>query len=300
MKKTILFIAVLISAVAAKAQETGVSPTLIINEVDYDQVSADTAEFIEIKNVNPNAIDLGTVQIYLYNGANLTVYDTIFLPSFMLQPGAYYVICGNSGGVANCNHVVPTLSDIIQNGGNSSAGPPDAIAIGSSLFPGTFADALSYEGDAASPWLEGTGVAYANADNNNDVRIGLSRYPDGTDTQNNSADFTLRCITPGAANSSENTNCDGLPIGINSHTKTENVLFPNPANEKVSIRLNKNAGNVSVLIYDFTGKQIENKLILNAGEIIDINTSQFAEGVYILSINTSDKTITKKLTVLHR
>ena len=124
MKKPLLFIALLISIVSVNAQEKGGLPaTLVINEVDYDQISADTAEFIELKNVSLNAIDLSTVQIYLYNGATLTVYDTIFLPAYQLQPNDYYVICGNSGGVANCDLVVPINSNIVENAGNSISGP---------------------------------------------------------------------------------------------------------------------------------------------------------------------------------
>lgn len=301
MKKLLLFIAVFYSAVIANAQEMGGLPaTLVINEVDYDQISADTAEFIELKNVSLNAIDLSTVQIYLYNGATTVVYDTIFLPSYQLQPGDYYVICGNSGGVANCDLVVPIHSNMVENAGSSNTGPPDAIAIGSSLFPGVYADVLSYEGNNASPWVEGTGVAFANSDNNDDERIGLSRLPDGTDTQVNSADFSLRCITPGAANTADNTNCGGLPIGISTLTKTETTLFPNPANDVVTISTGLNSGDVSVLVYDFTGKLIENKQLKNAGATVQYTTSELANGVYILSIKTSDKTVTKKLTVLHR
>lgn len=289
MKKSLLILSSLFCFNFIFAQAT-----LVINEVDYDQISADTAEFIELKNVSSSVIDLATVQIYLYNGATSVVYDTIFLPSYSLQPGAYYVICGNSGGVANCNHIEPTFSNMIENGS------PDAIAIGSSLFPGLFADAISYEGDCTAPWIETTGIITSNADNNDDIRIGLSRYPDGTDTQNNSTDFSLRCITPGAANIAENSNCDGLPTGINTNNKTENTFYPNPANDKVTFRLGKNSGVVSVLIYDFTGKQIMNNSFANATETLDINTSVLANGVYIINVKTTDKTVTKKLTVLHR
>ena len=111
----------------------------------------------------------------------------------------------------------------------------------------------------------------------------------------------VTCVTgPGAANIADNTNCDGLSTGINTNSKTENTLYPNPANDKVSYRLGKNSGIVTVLIYDFTGKQIVNNAISNATETIDINTSELANGVYIIRIKTSDKTVTKKLTVLHR
>ncbi|MEZ4661545.1 MAG: ExeM/NucH family extracellular endonuclease [Caldilineaceae bacterium] len=37
--------------------------------------------------------------------------------------------------------------------------------------------------------------------------VGISRLPDGADTNNNSVDFSPRCITPGAANSADSSGC---------------------------------------------------------------------------------------------
>ena len=37
--------------------------------------------------------------------------------------------------------------------------------------------------------------------------VGLSRYPDGQDTGNNDADFSVRCITPGGPNTFSTGGC---------------------------------------------------------------------------------------------
>jgi len=56
---------VLLSAVAIGFPLVGlvpaaaVSSTLVVNEIDYDQASTDTAEFLEIKNVSGAPLALG-------------------------------------------------------------------------------------------------------------------------------------------------------------------------------------------------------------------------------------------------
>ncbi len=294
MKKILLFVSFIFFAFSSYAQDvTGTAP-LVINEVDYDIPQTDTTEFIEIKNLSSSPIDLSAYAIILYSTvSNPTNYDTIYLASYILQPGQYYVICGSGNYVPNCNQTVPALSDFIQNG------PTDGMAI---WFIGTasFLDALSYEGNCATPFIEGTGVV--SGDNGNSNQLGLSRFPDGTDGNNNDIDFSKRCITPGATNASTNTNCDGT-VGIEPFDYAQGdkfSLYPNPANDFVTISTGLNSGDVSVLVYDFTGKLIENKQIKNAGTTVQYTTSELANGVYILSIKTSDKTVTKKLTVLHR
>ena len=60
--------AFLVLAAPASAQST----TLVINEVDYDQPSTDSAEFLEIKNVSTGAINLDPYQLRFVNGSNNT------------------------------------------------------------------------------------------------------------------------------------------------------------------------------------------------------------------------------------
>ena len=42
---------------------------LVINEVDYDQPSTDTAEFIELQNVGADAVELSDFTLELINGS---------------------------------------------------------------------------------------------------------------------------------------------------------------------------------------------------------------------------------------
>ncbi|MGA9534211.1 MAG: hypothetical protein WBR18_15950, partial [Anaerolineales bacterium] len=45
-------------------------PSLVINEVDYDQPGTDMAEFVEIKNTGESAVDLSLATLVLVNGSN--------------------------------------------------------------------------------------------------------------------------------------------------------------------------------------------------------------------------------------
>jgi hypothetical protein len=78
-----------------------VSTTLVINEIDYDQPSTDTAEFLEIKNVSGAAVDFTGHSVRLVNGTGggATVYQTIALPSTTLAAGDYFVVCANAATV---------------------------------------------------------------------------------------------------------------------------------------------------------------------------------------------------------
>lgn len=168
--------------------------TLVVNEVDYDQPSTDTAEFVEIKNVGTTSIDLSGYELVLVNGANDSVYKTIALPAVSLAPGGYFVVCGNAANTPGCDLDVTPDSNLVQNGA------PDAVAI---VQGGVIIDTLSYEGDVAG-FTEGTG---AGADTGGGDHLGLSRFPDGADTDDNSADFSVRCITPGAENAAADSAC---------------------------------------------------------------------------------------------
>jgi hypothetical protein len=165
-----------------------VSTTLVINEIDYDQPSIDTAEFLEIKNVGASAVDLDPYAVVLLNGATAgTAYLTIDLPAVVLASGEYYVICGNAANTANCDLDVEPDSNLIQNGA------PDAVAI---RLGDTTIDAVSYEGDTTGA-TEGSGAGLE--DTALEVES-ISRCPDGTDTDQNNVDFQLRPITPGTTN----------------------------------------------------------------------------------------------------
>lgn len=173
--------------VALGAASSGAAQ-VVINEVDYDQPSTDRAEFVELYNAGPTSIELSGYTLELINGANggATPYKSISLPSATLAPGAFFVICGDASMVSACDLDVSPDSNLIQNGA------PDGMQL---LLQGAVVDALSYEGDVPGV-VEGAGAAADTAASGE----GLSRCPDGVDTDNNAVDYSLRPTTPGAAN----------------------------------------------------------------------------------------------------
>ncbi len=168
---------------------------LVINEVDYDQPGADAAEFVEIRNNDTMSVNLYPYRLEFINGEGALVYQTIQLPNLVLPPDDYFVVCSDATLVIDCDL---TFSDAIQDGA------PDAVAL---WLDTTLIDTVSYEGDTAPPFTEGSGVGL---EDDGLGLTGISRYPDGLDTNQNNSDFSLRCITPGQANTAASDNCEGL------------------------------------------------------------------------------------------
>ena len=67
--------------------------------------------------------------------------------------------------------------------------------------------------------MAGTPVATA-SDSNTIANIGLSRFADGVDSDNNSNDVSLRCITPGTANSAATSSCP-TPVALPNLTVSD-------------------------------------------------------------------------------
>ena len=155
---------------------------LVLNEIDYDQVGADTGGFIEIYNAGDGPADLAGVALVLVDGGTANEYLRRTL-SGTLAAGAYLVVEADA-----------------QNGA------PDGVALidaGGSLL-----DALSYEGGitaatigtATYSLVEGTVLPAATADSNT-VAGSLSRIPNGSDTDDAATDWAFTTtVTQGAAN----------------------------------------------------------------------------------------------------
>src|SRR5262245_32620326 len=96
---------VFISGVPLSQSVRAVSTTIVINEIDYDQPGTDGAEFLELKNVGPTAVNLDDYTVELVNGnaGGAAVYQTIDLPSVSLPAGDYFVICANAATTPNCD-----------------------------------------------------------------------------------------------------------------------------------------------------------------------------------------------------
>ena len=167
---------------------------VILNEIDYDQPGADTAEFIELFNNGSTSVSLENYSIELVNGRDASVYRSIDLSGFNIDANSYFVVCGNATLVLNCDYSFAAINSWMQNGA------PDAVAL---YEADTLLDALSYEGELP-PHTEGTALSIS--DSNTGI-MSISRIPNGFDSDNNDLDFQSGCITPGTANIAGTGDC---------------------------------------------------------------------------------------------
>ena len=184
-----------VSALAATARAQ-----VVINEVDYDQDGVDDAEFIELFNAGAGAVDLDGHVIELVEGSTdqAVVYRAVDLPAVALGPGELFVVCVSQEITPNCDISIAAGSEVIHNG------PFGAVAIRGG--GGDLLDVVSYEGSVVAPYTEGRGVTAGNPDL---VFASIGRFPDGSDTQDNSADFIGACATPGDPNVDQIADCCG-------------------------------------------------------------------------------------------
>ncbi|HEY0250519.1 MAG TPA: lamin tail domain-containing protein, partial [Kofleriaceae bacterium] len=181
---------------------------LVINEVDYDQVGADAAEFVEIYNPTGAPIDLTGKALLLVNGSNSAVYGTINLASAGSLAGGQYLVVTTAVAVpVGALKVDPNWH---TSGGDVQNGAPDGLALVDTSSH-TVIDALSYEGPitgailgtgfpASTSLVEGTVLPDTVADSNTGPGS-LCRSPNGTDTDNAATDWAFCATsTPGVAN----------------------------------------------------------------------------------------------------
>ncbi len=207
---------------------------LVINEIDYNQPGSDTAEFIEIYNADTVAAELKDYTLQLVNGLDGSVYKSIPLPDSTLSPGNYFVVCGSSATVLNCDLDVTPDTDLIENSA------PDAVAL---VLGNQIVDTVSYDGDAPAPYTEGSGVGLQDPANVGDDFLGLSRTPDGQDTQQNNSDLGVYCITPGLANDTAVAPCSPP---ANPQLLINEIDYDQPADDTAEFIELLNAGDTAL------------------------------------------------------
>ena len=175
--------------------------TLVINEVDYDQVGIDAAEFVEIFNGTSVNVDLSGYRLLLINGFDDTVYREVALEGVILGAGGFLVVTNPTLPVAEGAQVIRALpaTNAIQNGA------PDGIVLASAT---EVIDSMAYEGamDGVDLTAQGLGIVDLKAlplelADSNTEEGSLSRVVDGVDSGDPAADWTFTATpTPGGAN----------------------------------------------------------------------------------------------------
>ncbi len=120
---------------------------------------------------------------------------------------------------------------------------------------------MSYDGNTGAPYTEGTGIAIIDGDDATDG-IGLSRFPNGSDSKNNSVDWSRRCLSPGAANNSTNVFC----------------ICESPA-----------ATAITQCVDDFTWEIVVSVTSTGSGTTVDITND--VNGIQALNVGVGDTTI---------
>ena len=187
---------------SAYATVNVVAGSLVINEVDYDQPSTDTLEFVEIYNGSGSAVDLTNLSLVLMNGSTNIEYNRIDLGSGSLGSGQYLVV-GSAALLATVPGTAQTIAFSVPSN-NIQNGAPDGLAL-IDESAGVVLDVLSYEGEIVAGEIVGVGLVNfveGSATAAADLGEGsLIRYPNGVDTDDAASDWALTTTTtPGAAN----------------------------------------------------------------------------------------------------
>lgn len=125
---------------------------VIINEIDYDNVGSDTAEFIELYNNGLISVDISGYVLVHINGNNNQVYApiTTIPASTSIAPGGYYVV--GSTNIPTRNLTFAANLDQIQNGAPDAvglySGGTFALTNSSTTNSGLLVDGIIYEGVA--------------------------------------------------------------------------------------------------------------------------------------------------------
>jgi hypothetical protein len=201
---------------------------LVINEVDYDQIGTDTAEFVEIFNPTAGPVSLAGLDLIFVNGANNLTYRTVDLGVISQIPAGGYLLVASSAVVA------PTGVDAIRFAAandNIQNGSPDGIVLVNRNSVQVL-DAVCYEGAMTAVTLAGfsgpvslvagTAIPSSVADTNTAV-ASLSRFPNGVRTGIDASDWAVIDPTPGYSNGGQQPTCDSLDFNNDGNIDPSDV-----------------------------------------------------------------------------
>lgn len=156
MKKITLLLALFIASISYGQ--------IVINEVDSDQTSTDTTEFVELLSDTPN-FSLNGYIVVLFNGSSDTSYETVDLTGFTTDANGYFIIGSDA---------TPGV-DIMLGPDNTIQNGTDAVAIyqdSAATFP---------DGTAATTTNLIDAVVYTTGDGDDEdlrMALGLSTFYD--------------------------------------------------------------------------------------------------------------------------
>ena len=182
--------------------------SVLINEMDADQVGTDAAEFVELYDGGVGNTDLTGLVLVLFNGSDDASYLSFDLDGASTDAEGYFVLCGDAVNVANCDVDVSPDTDLIQNGadavaifeGDAADFPEDTPVTTEGLL-----DAIVYDtddgDDAGLLVLLNTGQPQVNERGGGDgTGHSNQRCPNGAGGARNTETYLQAAPTPGTTN----------------------------------------------------------------------------------------------------
>jgi len=215
MRKTLLPIFLLIASIL-QAQ------TIVINEVDADNPSTDTLEFIELKTASPN-MSLDGYCVVLFNGSDDASYESFDLDGYTSDANGLFVL-GTSTLSPSPNFTFSKSDNVIQNGA-------DAVAVyqdDASNFPNdtpltttNLIDAFVYDTNDGndSGLLTGLGVSVQYNEGENGNKDGHSNQRKADET------YEAKEPTPGVLNDGSGVTTTGITISTSATEYNEGDVF---------------------------------------------------------------------------
>ena len=107
------------------------------------------------------------------------------------------------------------------------------------------------------------------------------------------------CLDPNLIVAKFHNTFNNINTGLSELVSTEFSIFPNPFSNSTTLEFNfSNAKNVSINIYDITGRAVQNISIkepIKGKNKIEIDLSKFKSGIYFCKLKSIEKTQTIKL-----
>jgi hypothetical protein len=147
-------------------------------------------------------------------------------------------------------------------------------------------------GTASYQWQQNSGTGYSNLSDfgqYSGVTTNTLTVSNVNSSQNN---YGYRCIindggcldTTTIALLTVNNN-----VGMNEASISTFSIYPNPANENITISLSKPANNVAIEVYDMYGKLLMAE-VSKSGKQIDLSIADLSSGTYLLRVIDQGKT----------
>ena len=268
---------------------------VVVNEVDADTPGADAAEFVELYNPTDVAVDLAGSSLVLFNGAadGNAAYRAVDLTG-TITPGGYYVVCGSTDNVANCDLAVS--NGFVQNG-------PDAVALYASAAAGFSSGTAPSRGRLVDAVVYGTGTddedlldALGESEQANENLGGaaatesIQRSPDGSER------FVTAAPTPGAPNFGATSGEDG------PNASALALRVATPLRGTATVRFDVGgAVDARLEVFDLLGRRLA---VLVDGPVAagpqqaTFDASGLPSGTYLLRLTGGAASVTRTVTVV--